>query len=77
MRFKSYWARTNSECVGIENFYKERTRNIIYQAFGEPDELRGNFYRYEGVSVGGKMCSVLFKFVGKMNTAIAVTRTNE
>ena len=61
----------------IEQFYKERTKDIVYQAFGEPDESGEDFWRYEGVSVAGKMCSVLFTFADKMVAAIAVTVTNE
>ena len=61
----------------IEKFYKDRTRDIIYIAFGEPDISGGNTWRYDGVPVDGKLCSVLFTFAGKIVTVIAVTMPDE
>ena len=61
----------------IEKYYKDRTRDIIYIAFGEPDISEENSWRYDGIPVDGKLCSVLFTFAGKIVTLIAVIMPDE
>ena len=47
---------------GEINFYKDKVKDLVYKVFGEPDKSGDNSWRYDGISVGGKIGQVLFVF---------------
>jgi len=57
----------------IENFYKGRSRDFIYLAFGEPDGVGEGIWKYESISITGKKCSVQFTFENDMVALIVVS----
>ena len=54
------------------DFYKGKSRDLVYLGFGEPDHSGENTWRFDMIVVDGSRQSVLFTFEDKLVKDVSI-----
>jgi hypothetical protein len=64
--------RTDFGSQVLIDFYKGKSRDLVYAGFGEPDRSGENTWRFDMIVVDGSRQSVLFSFENELVQGVSI-----